>query len=138
MSELLSSGFGGDDFATRSVGSGLAAIGSSTIVTVVPPADQRVKLTMLEIVGVTAFQTGISVTFGAVNVFTGNLGHGLTPGSSTEALALTVGHIPQGDASFSASGAKRSLIGKLGETLTIVKTSGTTIHAIAYGYEVGE
>ncbi len=142
MSELLGSlfggGGGGGDFSVRTITSAVRSIGSTIIVSAVPPSGQRVKLTHLEVSNSSAVEINVEVKFGSTVIFFGSIGHGGTPTNTSDEAALTVGSIPPPTATLSSRVAKRSLIGKVDETLTITKLAGTTTKEISYGYDTGE
>ena len=138
MSEVLGSVIGGSgEFTARSVGTGVAAIGVTTLVTVTPPAGQRVKLTYLQVSSSSSVETGIFIAFGAVTVYSGDLGIGITPTNASTEGAFSVGYIPVASGTRAPRATHRYLLGKKNEAMVITK-SGTTISEISYGYEVGE
>ena len=137
MSEKLNSIVGKqNDFVTRAMSGGSIALSSpGTILTLTPPAGQRVRLTHLSIQ--TGFQGGISVAFGATDVLSVINISGDNP--SAVSSSYSVGSFQDYAAGVPPSGNYDYFTGGTDEPLTIVKdAAGSTTNIIYYGYQFGE
>ena len=124
----------GGDFITRSASGGTITTGvTGTILTLTPPAGQRVRLTHLSTAAATN-QTGISVIIGS-NIIINELD--LDGDSPTSTVKFSVGNYQPYGAVGVPAGNYQSFTGQTGEVLTILKNTGTTVATTYYGYEFG-
>ena len=138
MSELLGSIVGGGGaFASRAANADIisaGATGGTAILTLSPPAGQKVRLTHLS-TDVAAEQAGISVVFGSTTVISEKIVAG---GQPRGPLRFSVGSYQAYAAGAPPNGNYPTMTGKLNEVLTITKNAGNTGQDIYYGYEYGE
>ena len=127
MSELLSSITGGSGgFVSKFIsGELLVSSGASgTIITLTPPAGQRVLLTRL---GASADESGITLAINGDNVVSS-----LT--LAGEGTAVGVGEFIIG---AYGTGSEPPILGKTDEAITVIKDTGTTANNISYNYQFG-
>lgn len=124
----------GGDFITRAASSGLISSGvTGTILTLTPPAGQRVKLTNLSTTAATN-QVGISVVIGASTVITELDLDGDSPNTAAK---FSVGNYQAYAAAAPPLANYNQFTGKTNEVLTILKNAGNTTVTVYYGYEYG-
>jgi len=126
----------GGDFITRAAAGGTIAASSPTgvILTLDPPAGQRVRLTHLSTSAAGSAQVGITVLFGSDTVIDAQELDGDTPNQATK---FSIGNYQAYAAGAPPFTNYHQFTGKTDETLTIVKNTGATIATIYYGYEYG-
>ena len=135
MSESLSSIVkSGGDFITRFAGGGTISSGNTgTLVTLTPPAGQRVRLTHLSTTeGVE--QAGISVLIGSETIIDKLDLNGARPLNATK---FSVGSYQPYPISTPPVTNYHQFTGKVGEALVILKNAGNTVPILYYGYEFG-
>jgi hypothetical protein len=140
MSELLSSiTGGGDGFAVRLASSGFIAAGvTGTILTITPPAGQKVRLTALSQEAAYE-QAGISIFFDAEEVISeARLRSAAPEGTNGATKDFSVGPYFDWAGTLPPVSNFQHLTGRQDEVLTIVKNAGNTIQNIYYGYQLGE
>ncbi len=139
MSELLSSAFSGGGFATRLASTGIILAGSTgTVLTLTPPAGQKVRLTALS-QDPTYEQAGISILFDSTEVITeGRLRSAAPEGTNSTTKDFSVGSYFPYSGSIPPVGNFLHFTGKQDEELIITKTAGGTGQNIYYAYEFGE
>mgnify|MGYP005991250083 CR=1 FL=1 len=122
--------------ALEANGGSIGAGASGDILTVTPPAGQRVRLTHLSTTDIdTAFELSITVSFGLVDIISmGYLcGHAPITGrfsvGSYQPYSYTNPLPPAGSFGFFTGGTDEALV--IGKT-------GSTENTIYYGYEFGE
>ena len=135
MSALLSTIVkNGGDFITRSASGGTIGAGvTGTILTLTPPAGQRVRLTHLSTTA-GANQVGISVLIGASTLISELDLDGDSPNTTAK---FSVGNYQSYAAGTPPVSNFHQFTGKTDEALTIVKNAGNTTVTIYYGYEYG-
>ena len=140
MSKLLSSiAGGGSDFSTRFASSGVINSGvTGTILTLTPPAGQRVRLTALSQTAASE-QAGISVLFDATVIISeARLRSGAPEGTNGATKDFAVGPYFDYAGILPPVGKFQHFTGKADEVLTVTKNTGNTAANIYYGYEFGE
>ena len=135
MSEKLSSVIeAGGDFITRSVSGGSVSSGSSgDIITLTPPADQRIRLTHLSTVSGVQ-ENNISIFVGADDV-TGVVS--IKGDAPTYTGQISIGSYQPYAAGNPPSANHRQLTFGKNEVVVIRKNTGTTTNTVYYGYEAG-
>lgn len=135
MSELLGSAFSGGEFTPRAAISGnLTPPLFGDILTITPPAGQKVRLTHLS-TATPSDESGISVSFGASVLVSALALTGDNPSSGTR---FSVGNYQPYAAATPPAGNFQYFTGKTDEPLIINKDIGGTSVTIYYGYEIGE
>ena len=124
------------EFAVLSASGGVIASGvTGDILTVTPPAGQRVKLTHLSTAA--GFeQAGISILFGVTTVLSEKLISGPQPNAQVN--RYSIGEYQPYAAGNPPNGNHLYITGKTDEVLTITKNAGNTARTIYYAYEFGE
>lgn len=131
-SELLSSVTGGGGGSVSKFVSGMLTIGSGVsgdIITLTPPAGQRVKLTHLS---ASAPESGMTVQINAIDVLTSmqiNTAQGYAVGSYTLGVVAGTSTLPS---------VTSPITGNVGEVLVIQKDTGNTGSTIRYMYSFEE
>ena len=134
MSEKLNTIVGKqNDFATRLIGGGSISSGViNTILTLTPPAGQRVRLTHLSTASGTN-QLSISITIGGVTV----IAFGSVNGSDPSLGGFSIGSYQPYAAGNPPNGNYKYFTGATDEVLNIISSNVTTT-TIYYGYQFGE
>lgn len=135
MSEALNSIVGKqNDFATRFMGGGsTSATGDGVpIVTLTPPAGQRVRLTHLSTAAGTT-RPSLKLAFDALDITITFTLDGDDPSSN-----WTVGSYQDYTAGNPPSGNHLFFTGDVDEVFYIISTAGAATGTIYYGYEFGE
>ena len=135
MSKTLNSVMSaGRDFITRSAGGSLISSGQTgTLLTLTPPAGQRVKLTHLSTLS-GSIQSGISVIIGGSTVINALTVDGGSPNSASKFSLGRYQPYAAGDPPF---GNYSQFTGRTDEVLTITKNAGNTTTVLYYAYEFG-
>ncbi|MFK5949862.1 MAG: hypothetical protein QM500_13955 [Methylococcales bacterium] len=138
MSELLSSVItSGGDFITRTIGDGtiISAGTSGLVLTLTPPAGQRVRITYLS-TKVGESRSNVNIAFGGNNIGSIiDIGDGNTGGVSTR---TSIGGNPVNSGSSLPFNNYRFMTGGKNESFTLSVTSALAIGQVSYGYEFGE
>lgn len=125
----------GGDFITRSASGGTISSGvTGTILTLTPPAGQRVRLTHLSVTAAASPQVGISVLLGISTVIDEQEVAGTLPSGFN---TFSVGNYQPFSSGNPPSTNYQQFTGKTNEALTILKNAGNTTVTIYYGYEFG-
>ena len=125
------------EFSALSAVSGIIASGvTGDILTVTPPAGQRVRLTHLS-TGAGFDQNGISILFGTTTVLSEKFISGPAPDIGAQER-FSIGKYQPYAAGIPPNGNHPFITGKVDEALVINKNSGNTTRDIYYAYEFGE
>tara|TARA_R110002096_G_scaffold757_1_gene4294 strand:+ start:797 stop:1192 length:396 start_codon:yes stop_codon:yes gene_type:complete len=123
---------GGADFTATFISGATQVLAgvSGNIITLTPPAGERVRLDQLFSGGGGTTETGISITVGGVNVVTS-----LILGSEN---ANVTGLFNVGQGGIKSHGTVSSILGAVNQVIVIIKDTGVTANTVSYGYEFGE
>ncbi len=124
------------EFVASEAGGGTINSGvTGDILTLTPPAGQRVRLTHMSTLS--GFeQNGISILFGSTTVLSEKIISGPVPNAQTD--RYSIGSYQSYAAGAPPSGNHKFITGKTDEALIINKNAGNTARAIYYAYEFGE
>ena len=123
------------DFITRSIGGAKILAGASgDLVTLTPPAGQKVRLSNLSNVAGLS-ETNISVIIGGVDI-TGVMT--LNGGAPNATSVFSVGSYQAYSAGDPPRGNYKSFTGGTDEVVIVRKTTGSLSNDLFYGYQFGE